>query len=244
MTIDLNADLGEGSGDDAALLTIVTSASIACGGHAGADNEISAALRGAKANGVRIGAHPGFADRANFGRVRLNLPVTEILAQVLGQMEHFLALALKADAEVSYVKLHGALANMTAEDDRFAAEIYGAIRTRFGPLAVMALEHSGQQRAAESLDLPVIREAYADRAYMPGGQLAPRAMEGSVIEDADAIVSRCLRLATKGEIVAIDGTVLPSNAQSICLHGDTPGALALAKKVRIALERAGLMASH
>lgn len=238
---DLNADVGEGVGNDEELLAIVTSASIACGGHAGNDKTMRTTLRAAHARGLRIGAHPGFADPEHFGRRRLDLTPAEVATQVLDQIGALEAIAAEEGIGINYVKLHGALANMAAEDDGLARAVFSAVAGAFPHLAVLALENSAQQRACEALGLAMIAEAYADRAYLPNGLLAPRTLEGSVIHDRAAVVARCVRLATKGEIVAIDGTVNTSTARSICLHGDTEGAVALAGAVREALEAAGVL---
>lgn len=240
--IDLNADLGEGVGDDLAMLQIVTRASIACGGHAGDETTMRTALRGALAHHVTIGAHPGFADREHFGRRRLDLPLATICGQVIDQITTLKAIAVEEGARVEYFKLHGALANMASEDSNLASTIFSAINTEFPELAVLALAQSGQTEAASALDLNFISEAYADRAYTADGLLASRSLPGSVIEDEQLVVERCLRLAEKGEISAIDGSVFRSDARSICLHGDTPGAVRLARSVREALQRAGFMA--
>ncbi|RDE08619.1 5-oxoprolinase subunit PxpA [Pelagibacterium lacus] len=239
--IDLNADLGEGIADDAAMLAIVTSASIACGGHAGTAQTMRLAIRSALDNGVRIGAHPGFADPEHFGRLRLALPADTVRTQVLDQIAVLIAIADEEGAEVAYVKLHGALANMAAEDEGLARHIFAGIAARWPHMAVLALAASAQERAARAIGLPVIAEAYADRAYDADGLLVSRDVPGAVIEDPAAITARCLRLARQGEIVAIDGTILSTDARSICLHGDTPGALTLARTVREALETAGFI---
>lgn len=240
--LDLNADLGEGMGNDEALLAIVTSASIACGGHAGDISTMRTALRAAEANGVRAGAHPGFADPAHFGRRRLALPHDEIAAQIVGQIGTLSAVAAEEDVPLAYVKLHGALANMAAEDDALAETIFTAIGQSHPRLAALVLENSAQHHAAMRLGIETIPEAYADRAYTRDGLLAPRSMDGAVIHDDAQVVARCLRLARNGEIVAIDGTVLTSSATSICLHGDTPGAVALARRIRAELEATGGLA--
>ncbi|MCD7061014.1 5-oxoprolinase subunit PxpA [Pelagibacterium xiamenense] len=237
--IDLNADIGEGMSSDAALLEVVTSASIACGGHAGNERTMRETLRAARARGVRVGAHPGFADPEHFGRRRLELPVGAVKKQVREQVGRLSEIAREERVGLAYVKLHGALANMTAEDEALARVIFADVAVHFPGLAVMALEQSGQHRAAEAAGLPVIVEAYADRGYLSDGLLAPRDVEGSVLTDPDAVVARCVRLAERGEIVAVDGTILRSSAHSICVHGDTPGALELAKAVRAALENIG-----
>ncbi|WEJ60371.1 5-oxoprolinase subunit PxpA [Devosia sp. FJ2-5-3] len=239
-TIDLNADLGEGMGNDDDLLDIVSSASIAGGGHAGDAATIRHVLRKCKARGVRAGAHPGYVDRARFGRFRLVVPLDTLLSQVRDQIFLVRYIAEEIGVPLSYVKLHGALANQTAEELAFAVAIFAAIQAMDPKIAVLALDNSEQVRAANAVGAPLIREAYADRAYTAGGLLVPRNQSGAVIEDVDAVIARCLRLARAGEIVAIDGTVLKSQARSICLHGDTPGAVDLAREVRAALEAEGV----
>jgi UPF0271 protein len=239
-TIDLNADLGEGMASDDALLEIVSSASIACGGHAGDAASIRRILTICKHRGIRAGAHPGYADVRGFGRQRLEMPLDQLLGQIGTQMFLIRWVAREVDIELSYVKLHGALANETAEQLAFAIGIFAAIQALDPHLSVLALDNSQQVRAANAVGIPVIREAYADRAYTSAGLLMPRSEPGAVIDDIDAVVARCLRLALKGEIVAVDGTVIKSSARSICLHGDTPGALDMAVEVRDALLGEGL----
>lgn len=238
--IDLNADLGEGMGTDDDLLDIVSSASIAGGGHAGDAASIRHVLRGCKARGVRCGAHPGYVDKARFGRFRLVVPLDRLLGQIRDQVFLVRHIADEVGVPLSYVKLHGALANQTAEELAFAVGVFAAIQGMDAKMAVMALDNSEQVRAAKAVGLPLIREAYADRAYTAEGLLVSRSLEGAVIHDTEAVIARCLRLALQGEIVAIDGTVLKSKARSICLHGDTPGAVDLAREVREALEAAGV----
>ena len=241
ISIDLNADLGEGMGSDDALLNIVSSASIACGGHAGDAATIRQVLALCKARGIRPGAHPGYADPAQFGRFRLDIPLEQLLEQIRTQMRLIRVIAAEMGLELAYVKLHGALANQTAEDFELASHLFGAIKAIDSRLAVLALDNSEQVRAAQELEMPVIREAYADRAYTPAGMLVARSEPGAVIHDREAVIERCLRLALAGEIVAADGTVLASLARSICLHGDTPGAVELGRAVRKALEAAGVV---
>lgn len=236
ITIDLNADLGEGMGTDDDLMGIVSSASIACGGHAGDAPTIRHILKLCKNRGVRAGAHPGYADPKRFGRFRLVMPLDQLLSQIRSQMFLVRFIADEVGVPLSYVKLHGALANQTAEELAFSVGIFATIQAMDPRMAVLALDNSEQVRAAKAVGSPLIREAYADRAYQPNGLLVPRTQEGSVIHDIDAVVERCVRLAKQGEIVAIDGSVLRSEARSICLHGDTPGAVELAREVRQALE--------
>jgi UPF0271 protein len=242
-TFDLNADLGEGMESDDALLEIVSSASIACGGHAGDARTMRAALRAAKERGVVAGAHPGFADRENFGRTRLLLPPQELDAQIRGQIESLLAIAAEEGVPVRYVKLHGALANMAAEELAIAMVAFAACKGLGAELAVLAIDNSAQVEAAELLGFDVVREAYADRAYQPNGLLVPRSAEGAVLHDPALIADRSVRLATAGELVAADGTVLRTAARSLCVHGDTPEAVEIARAVRAAFERAGVEVS-
>lgn len=242
--LDLNADLGEGLGNDEALLAIVTSASIACGGHAGNDETMRAALVAARANGVRAGAHPGFDDPEHFGRRRLSLPPEAIAAETVRQIGRLAAIATAEGVPLAYFKLHGALANMAAEDDALAETVFASIKTSYPHLAALVLENSAQHRAAQRLGLETIPEAYADRAYTPDGLLAPRTREGAVIHDDEQVVVRCLLLAERGEIEAIDGTTLRSDAASICLHGDTPGAVSLARRIRSELSAIGALAGR
>jgi len=238
--IDLNADLGEGVGDDAAMLDIVTSASIACGGHAGDDETMRAAVRAAKARGVVVGAHPGFADRENFGRKRLVLPPDELDASIRAQVRRLVEIAEEEGWPVRYVKLHGALANMAAEEPAIMALCLAAVEGLVEDMAILAIDNSAQAETAEAMAYRTIREAYADRAYQANGLLVPRQVPGAVLHEARDIAERAVRLAERAEIVAVDGTVIPTMARSLCIHGDTPGAVALARRMRDALAAAGV----
>lgn len=239
-SLDLNADLGEGSGADDELLHIVSSASIACGGHAGDDASMRLALRTATARGVSIGAHPGFADPEHFGRRRLLLPPEELDAQVRGQVSRLLALAEEEGAAVRYVKLHGALANMAAEEPTVAMVAFAAVLGLQAGLGVLAIDNSAQVGVADAIGFPVVREAYADRGYQPDGLLVARSAEGAVLHDAAAVAERAVRLARFGEIEAVDGTVLRTAARSLCIHGDTADAVEMARQVQRALTAAGI----
>ncbi|GLQ57665.1 5-oxoprolinase subunit PxpA [Devosia nitrariae] len=236
ISIDLNADLGEGMGTDEDLLEVVSSASIACGGHAGDAQTMRHILKICKNKGIRAGAHPGYADPKRFGRFRVVMPLDQLMGQIRSQLFLIRWIADEVGIPLSYVKLHGALANQTAEELAFAVGIFATVQAMDSKLAVLALDNSQQVRAAKAVGLPLIREAYADRAYTAKGLLVPRNEEGAVIDDTDTVIERCLRLARSSEIVARDGSVLKSAARSICLHGDTPGAVDLAREVRDALE--------
>lgn len=239
-TIDLNADMGEGAGTDMDLLKIVSSASIACGGHAGDVDTMRATLRAAKEAGVTCGAHPGFIDREHFGRRRLDLSQAELEGQVRGQLHTISEIAKEEGVALKYVKLHGALANMAAEDNALATSVFTVVQAHDPKLAILAIDNSEQVRAAKALNIQVIREAYADRAYTPGGLLVSRNEPGAVLADPETVIAQCLRLAMKGEIVTVDGSILKSAATSICLHGDTEGAVELANCIQEALHEEGI----
>jgi UPF0271 protein len=239
-SLDLNADLGEGVGDDEAMLDIVSSASIACGGHAGDEQSMRKALRAAKARGVVVGAHPGFPDRANFGRVRMLLPPEELDATIRAQVRTLVELGEEEGWPVRYVKLHGALANMAAEEPAIAALCFASIEGLVRDMAVLAIDNSAQTEMAEGLGFKTIREAYADRAYQAGGLLMPRQVPGAVLHDPAVVAERAVRLATSNEILAADGGVIHTHARSLCIHGDTPDAVAMARAVKEALASAGI----
>lgn len=238
--LDLNADLGEGVGDDAAMLDIVSSASIACGGHAGDEATMRATLLAAKARGVVIGAHPGFPDRENFGRRRMLLEPEELDASIRQQVRTLVEIGEAEGWPVRYVKLHGALANMAAEEPAIMALCLAAVEGLVRDMAVLAIDNSAQVDVAEALGFKTIREAYADRAYQFGGLLVSRQMPGAVLHDEAEIAERAVRLALRGELVAVDGQSFASTAQSLCIHGDTVGAVAIARAVRGALAAAGV----
>jgi UPF0271 protein len=242
-TLDLNADLGEGMPGDEVLLDIVSSASIACGGHAGDAETMRRTLRAAKARGVAVGAHPGFADRENFGRRRLILPPEELDEQVRSQVRLLVEIAEEESVDVRYLKLHGALANMAAEEPAVAALCFASVAGLVPDLAILAIDNSAQVEVAEALGYPVVLEAYADRAYLPDGLLVPRSAPGAVLHDAEAIAERAVRLAKSGELVAIDGSIIATRATSLCIHGDTAEAVAIARAVRHALEAEGIAVS-
>lgn len=242
-SIDLNADLGEGAPHDGALYELISSASIACGGHAGDEATMRAALHACAHHGVAAGAHPGFPDREGFGRRRLDWPVPAITGETLAQIERLAAIAARQSVPLRYVKLHGALHNMASEDDELAHALFSAIADRFPALAILAMAGTAQERAARALGLRVVTEAYADRGYLASGLLAPRGTQGAELTDPDYVAARCLRLAQTGIIEAVDGTPIRSDAQSVCLHGDSVHALTLARHVHRALSHWGEIVS-
>lgn len=238
--IDLNSDMGEGFGrwalgDDAAMLDIVTSANVACGFHAGDPDGILSTLAVAQQKGVVIGAHPGYRDLAGFGRRDLGASAREIYGDVLYQLGAIGGLARSIGADVRYVKPHGALYNTIAFDETQAPAVIDAIVAFDPSLAVVGLAGSPFLDKARSAGLTAVREAFADRAYAPDGSLVPRGQPGAVIHDAALVAERMVRLARDREIEAVDGSVIRMEADSICVHGDSPGAVAIARAVRDAL---------
>ncbi|MTD99816.1 5-oxoprolinase subunit PxpA [Paracoccus sp. YIM 132242] len=244
-TIDLNSDLGEGygawtMGDDAAMLGIVSSANIACGFHAGDPLTIRATVTQAAARGVAVGAHVSYPDRVGFGRRPMDVTSAELTADVIYQIGALQGIAKAAGTRVSYVKPHGALYNTIATDARQADAVIAAIKEIDPSLVLMALAGAPILSRAADAGLATVAEAFGDRAYTPDGQLVSRRDKGAVLHDADAVAARMLRLATEGVIEAIDGTPLRLKAQSICVHGDSAGAVDMARRIREDLVAGGV----
>jgi len=237
--IDLNADVGEGC-DDAGLIPLVSSANVACGAHAGDEETMRTAIRIARANAVAVGAHPGYPDRATFGREVSTREPGAIATLVAEQVARFAAIARDEGAALAHVKPHGALYNLSATDPAIAAAIARAV-ARVAPGAqLVGLAGSCSLAAARDAGLVAVGEAFVDRAYRSDGTLAPRAEPGASIEDVAAAASRAVTLATTGTVRSLDGVVLQLAAQTLCLHGDTPGAVTRAHAVRRALVAAGV----
>ncbi|MFT4202044.1 LamB/YcsF family protein [Gordonia sp. (in: high G+C Gram-positive bacteria)] len=239
-TIDLNADLGEGVGDDEAMLTVVTSANIACGFHAGSPTLLARTCAQAHGRGVAIGAQVSYPDRAGFGRRHMAMDPEDLRADIVYQIGALAALASSTGARVTYVKPHGALYNTVVADEQQAAAVVDAVRSVDPGLAVMGLPQSLVLQLAREAGLPVITEAFADRGYRSDGTLVPRTEEGALLTDSDAIARRVVELVTTGTLTAVDGAVITVDAESICLHGDTPGAVEHARATRDALLAAGV----
>ena len=245
MVIDLNADLGEGFGiwrlgDDDALLDVVTSANVACGFHAGDPTTMRRVCAAAAARGVSIGAQVGYRDLAGFGRRRIDVAPEDLAADVLYQLGALDACAIAAGSRVGYVKPHGALYNTAADDPVQAAAVAEAVAAYDATLPLLGLPGSALADAAARAGLPFVVEAFADRGYLATGRLAPRSEEGAVVHDVDTVVARAVDLALTGRVTALDGTVVDVAPASLCLHGDTPGAVGLARAVRSALADAGV----
>ncbi len=241
MQVDLNADLGEGMGDDAAMLGCVTSASICCGAHAGGPEVLRATLRAAAERGVVAGAHPGYADRANFGRQVVPMSPAEVERMVAGQVEDAMAAAAEAGTRIAFVKPHGALYNLAADDAEVAAAVARGVRAADAGLVLLGLAGSALLDAGRAAGLQVAAEGVADRAYGPDGRLVPRGAPGAVLHDPAAVVARAVRMVVDGNVTASDGSLLPMAFDSLCLHGDTPGAVQLAMVIRAALTGAGVL---
>jgi UPF0271 protein len=244
-TIDLNSDLGESygawrMGDDAAMLEVVSSANVACGFHAGDPAGILRTVKAAAQRGVAIGAHVSYPDLAGFGRRDMDIAPADLTADVVYQIGALTGLATAVGAEVRYVKPHGALYNRIAVDAVQAAAVIAALKAVDPTLVLMGLAGAPILDQARAAGLTVVAEAYADRAYTPAGHLVPRREAGAVLHDVPLIAARMVRLATEGVVEAIDGSVIRIDAQSICVHGDSPGAVAIAREVRGRLEAAGI----
>ncbi|HOQ53675.1 MAG TPA: 5-oxoprolinase subunit PxpA [Micropruina sp.] len=243
--IDLNSDVGESFsrwtlGDDAALLAIVSSANIACGFHAGDPRGIRSTLELAATNGVTVGAHVGYRDLAGFGRRDLDVAPDELTAETIYQIGALQALAASVGTRVSYVKPHGALYNRIVHDERQAAAVVQAIRMLDPSLVLLGLPGAVVLDRAAEAGLATATEIFADRAYTAEGRLVPRRDPGAVLHDPHAIADRIVQAITTGRITAIDGSQVPINGESICVHGDTPGAVAVARAVRSRLVEAGV----
>jgi UPF0271 protein len=242
--IDLNADLAEGFGrwrltDDDALLSVVTSANVACGFHAGDPATMRRVCDTAAARGVRIGAQVSYRDLAGFGRRSMDVPPDELAAEIAYQIGALQVFARAAGTAVTYVKPHGALYNRAVRDAEQAAAVVAGVRLA-GDLPVLGLPGSELLAAAAREGLGTVREAFADRAYTAAGTLVPRREPGAVLESADAVVARSVEIARDGRVTAITGETVRVAARSLCVHGDTPGAASLAARVRRSLEAAGL----
>ncbi|MFF8659410.1 LamB/YcsF family protein [Streptomyces huasconensis] len=244
-SIDLNADLGEGFGrwrltDDEALLSVVTSANVACGFHAGDPVTMRRVCDLAAERGVRIGAQVSYRDLAGFGRRAMDVPSDELAAEVAYQIGALEVFARAAGTRVSYVKPHGALYNRVVHDESQAQAVVEGVLLAGASLPVLGLPGSRFLECAAKAGLTPVTEAFADRAYTDEGTLVPRGSEGAVITEPDAVVERSLGMARSGTVTSRTGREIPVRARSLCLHGDTPGAVELARRVRVGLEAAGV----
>lgn len=242
---NLNADMAEGygpwqMGDDEGLLGLVQSANIACGFHAGDANIMARVMASADEKGVSIGAHPGFQDLHGFGRRKMTLSVAEIENLMAYQLGAALAMAALVGARITHVKPHGALNNMAAVDQDMSMAIARAIKAVDASQILLAPTLSEMVTAGHDCGLVVVEEVFADRAYMPDGQLAPRSRPDAMIHDPQEALAHCLRMLGDGDIVTLDGSTLKTAGRSICVHGDEPSALAMVQHLKSGLEAAGM----
>ena len=243
--MDLNSDLGEGYGrwtlgDDAAMLQVVTSANVACGFHAGDPATIDRTVRTAVELGVAVGAQVSYPDLVGFGRREIDLPPGDLTADVLYQLGALEAFARAAGSRVRFVKPHGALYNRIARDPVQAAAVVEAIRRYDPDLPLLTLPGSAAMAAAAGAGVPAVAEGFTDRAYTGEGRLVSRREPGAVLHDPGRVAARALRMATEGRVETVDGGEVAVAVRSLCVHGDTPGAVELARAVRAALEEAGV----
>lgn len=244
-TIDLNADAGEGFGlwqmsDDAALMGIVSSLNVACGFHAGDPSIMRSLCRAAGAAGVAVGAHVSYPDLIGFGRRRLDIDPAELADLVLYQVAAIDGVAKAEGVRLAHVKPHGGLYNAIVREEAQARAVVEGVAAFDRSLPIIGLPGSSVLTLAERAGVPVIAEAFADRAYTAEGELVHRREAGSVLHDPERIAERVVRLVTQGRVRSTDGTDVEVNAASVCVHGDTPGAVQIARRVRAALEDAGV----
>lgn len=233
--LDLNCDLGEGAGHDAELMPLISSANIACGAHAGNEATMRATVTLAQKHGVAIGAHPGYADRENFGRREIALPVAALRELVVAQIA-----ALARFGLVRHVKPHGALYNLAARDPAVAAAVAGAVRAADASLVLFALAGSELARAGRAAGLRVAEEVFADRTYQRDGSLTPRTCADALLTDESVAVAQVLRMVREGVVRATDGTDVAIKADTVCVHGDGLHAVAVARRLNVELRKAGI----
>ena len=235
-TIDLNADIGEGHPDDFALIEHATSVNIACGGHAGDDASMRMSIEASKAAGISIGAHPGYEDRENFGRVELDLSPQELTDQLTRQLERFLSIY----PALHHVKPHGALYNR-ANIDASVADITVRVIAELQPKSLLYCPPYGELiKAANKVGLHTVQEGFIDRAYLGCGNLTPRKLNGAIIDNFNEAASQAMQMVTTHSVVAIDGSQIAMPVQTICVHGDNQNALCLISFIRDLLNKAGV----
>ncbi|MEO1309563.1 MAG: 5-oxoprolinase subunit PxpA [Pseudomonadota bacterium] len=239
-TIDLNADLGEGCAYDAEILALVSSCSIACGGHAGDAATMDEALARASEAGVACGAHPGFPDKEHFGRRHLDLPAAELRSSLREQLEAIADVAARRGVPLAHVKPHGALYHAADQDAAIAAMIVELAGEHLDSAAAYGPPGGALERAAHARGIRFVSEGFADRLYQANGKLTPRSEQGAVIADANACAAQALSIAREGRASLSGGTTVAVPVRTICLHGDKPEALANARAVRAALDRADI----
>jgi UPF0271 protein len=243
-TIDLNCDMGEREDlvleVQPALMECITSANVACGAHAGDEALMRLTLRQARAHGVALGAHPGYPDRENFGRLPTDMPLAALEVSIASQVHELARLAAEAGLEVRYVKPHGALYNQAARDEELARTIAHAVSRVSRELVLVGLAGSPALAVWNKAGFRTLAEAFADRRYEPDGSLRPRRFADALLKSPVEAAEQALRIAVRHEVVARDGSVVSIEAQTLCIHGDSPGAVEMAREVRAQLENAGI----
>jgi UPF0271 protein len=239
-SIDFNSDLGEGAGTEMALMPLITSANIACGGHAGNENTMRATVELALKNKVAVGAHPGYPDRERFGRVPMDISARELIESIRRQVESLVGVASRMGARVTHVKAHGALYNQGERDATIARNIIFGVQAATGghELVIVAPPGSAMLQEAEGMGMKVAREGFVDRAYEADGTLQSRSIAGSVLTDPADAIRQALSFVKDGGVTAVDGTFLKLAVDTLCVHGDTPGAPDIARAVRDAFAKA------
>ncbi len=240
LKVDLNADMGEGIGNDAALVSIVTSANVACGFHAGSFNTMRETMKDAIQAGVGIGAHPGFEDRENFGRTRMRLSAEDLGALTAYQLGSAIGMARHLGGEVRHLKLHGALANMASEDPEIARACYEAALRVQPDIVLMVIAATAQEQVAKDLGAQWAGEIFADRAYNDDATLVERSKDGAVLHDPSLITQRISQMLKEGAIISQSGKRIPCKIDTICLHGDTKEAVEIAASLRDGLTAQGV----
>ena len=243
LSIDLNADLGEGAGHDEELFELISSANIATGFHAGDSDSMHAAVSAAKNHGVAVGGHPSFFDRENFGRKELKVSNQEVFDAVVYQLGVFQAIASAVGVQPSHVKPHGALYNMAVHDKKLADAIARAIASVDPRLILFAPDNTELARAGEAHRLRIAREIFADRNYLNDGWLVPRTRPDALLHDPKEAAERVLRMLRQGKVRSVEGRDIDVRGETICVHGDTPGAVEFARELRLQLEREGVRIS-
>jgi UPF0271 protein len=240
LDVDLNADLGEGSGHDDELFKLITSANIATGFHAGDAGTMRVAVSAALAHGVSIGAHPSLFDRQNFGRKEMEVTPEEVFDAVVYQLGVFQAIAERAGTRANHVKPHGALYNMATRDDKLADAVARATKAVDSTLILFAPDRSALARAGESCGLQIAREVFADRNYLANGTLVPRSRPDALLHDPEEVSMRVVRMLREGKVLSVDEVDVDLRVETICLHGDTEGAVQFARALRARLEKEGV----
>jgi UPF0271 protein len=243
LSVDINADLGEGAGHDEELFELISSANIATGFHAGDSDSMHAAVSAAKKHGVAVGAHPSFFDRENFGRKELKVSNQEVFDAVVYQLGVFQAIASAVGVQPSHVKPHGALYNMAVRDDKLADAIARAVESVDPKLILFAPDNTELARAGEAHGLQVAREIFADRNYLNDGWLVPRTRPEALLHDPKEAAERVLLMLREGKVRSVEGRDIDVRGETICVHGDTPGAVEFARELRLQLEREGVRIS-